>query len=172
MREGAYRKAIGTLTSGIAAMTPQQNKQWAERLHPPARNSTAALSDAPRREACQNAPGPLDGPSGDSSSRTPGHPLRGVRFGALKAPGPSGMRPEHISELLSVSRRRLASRLLGALGQLLDAVSRGELHAAARWSTFTRTIYIEKKSGPEPRAIKIGEVLRAAAAKRLLRDHI
>jgi hypothetical protein len=96
--------------------------------------------------------------------------LQGVRIAALKAPGPSGMRPEHLSELIGVHRRRVANRLLRFLGDLLDAVNGGALAEEARWMTRSRTIRLEKKGSCMPRPIKVGEVLRAAAAKRLLRS--
>eukprot|EP00959_Pyramimonas_sp_CCMP1952_P174854 3654119-Pyramimonas_sp.AAC.1 len=98
--EGAYLKAVGTMTSNVADLSADSNMHWARELHPPARDRASALA----------APSPQGGgqalqaaPDGE-----PGHPLRGVRFAALQAPGPSGLRPEHIAELLGVRRRRLA----------------------------------------------------------------
>ena len=44
-----------------------------------------------------------------------------------------------------------------------------------RWLTYSRVIYLQKKKGElildTPRPIKVGEVLRSAAAKRTLRKH-
>ena len=76
----------------------------------------------------------------------PPNPLKGIHFGALKAPGPSGMIPEHISELLSV-RRRVANKALAALDKLQHIVSKGGLDERARWITFSRTIFVRKKVG-------------------------
>jgi hypothetical protein len=161
--EGAYRKAIGTLTSKVAELSPAENKRWATELHPSAADRGGSLSgndmaveeDANLAESqCQS---------------NADHPLAGVRFAALKAPGPSGTRPEHLSELLGIHRRRVANRLLRSLGMLLDVISEGGLSEEGRWIARSRTIFIEKKTGADPRPIKIGEVLRAASAKRLLR---
>ena len=100
------------------------------------------------------------------------HPLKGVHFAALKAPGPSGLRPEHLSELLGVPRRRVANRLLKALGKLIDLIGKGRLFNDARWITRSRTIFIPKKSGKAPRPLKVGEVLRSSNAKRLLKQNM
>ena len=50
------------------------------------------------------------------------HPLQGVRFAALRGPGPSGTRPEDLAEMLGVLRRRVASKATRALGLLLDVI--------------------------------------------------
>jgi hypothetical protein len=55
-----------------------------------------------------------------------------------------------------------------ALAKLIGVMEAGKLVEAARWVTFTRTIFIEKKTGPAPRTLKVGEVLRSTTAKRLL----
>jgi hypothetical protein len=47
-------------------------------------------------------------------------------------------------------------------------IERGELNDSGRWLCRSRTVFIAKKTGEAPRPIKVGEVLRAAAAKRLL----
>ena len=95
--------------------------------------------------------------------------MRGVKSAALKAPGPSGTRPEHISELIGIRRKRTANKLLRSLGALLDQIEQGSLSENSRWITRSRSIFVGKKAGKDPRPLKIGEVLRATAAKRLLR---
>merc|ERR1711954_200643 len=94
-------------------------------------------------------------------------PLRGIHFAALKAPGPSGLRPEHLSELMSV-RRREANKFMNALGLIVDGIREGSLLEEARWITFSRTIFIGTKGGKKPRPIKVGELLRAVAARGIL----
>ena len=80
--------------------------------------------------------------------------LTGVRFAALKAPGPSGMRPEHMAELLGTRRRMVAGRLLRALNGVLSRIEAGDLPEAGRWITRSRTTFLVKKSGVAPRPIK------------------
>ena len=99
------------------------------------------------------------------------HPLQGAHFGPLKGPGPSGTCPEHISEILGVKRRNIASKALRAFGKLMDVMERGDLTEQARLITFSRTIFLRKKAGPEPRPVKIGEFLRTAVAKRTVAKH-
>ena len=95
------------------------------------------------------------------------NPLKGMQFGALKAPGPSGMRPEHLSELMAV-RRRVANKVMQGLGALMKRTRQGELCEEARWVTFSRTIFISKKGGKAPRPIKVGELIRSVAARATL----
>eukprot|EP00959_Pyramimonas_sp_CCMP1952_P386542 8101037-Pyramimonas_sp.AAC.1 len=45
----------------------------------------------------------------------------------MSAPGPSGMRPEHLRELTAVRDRRCARFLLAAIGRLVDAAAAGSL---------------------------------------------
>ena len=77
--------------------------------------------------------------------------MRGVRFAALKAPGPSGMRAEHLSELLGIPRKRVANKLLGSLSKLARVIKQGLLCEDARWITRSRTIFIGEKHSDEPR---------------------
>ena len=133
-------------------------------MHPPSVNPSAAIfseADVSARAASAAA----DSGSADDEG---GHPLKGVLFMPLKALRPSGTHPEHIGELLGVRRKRLASKGLRANAKLLDVIEAGGLIEAARWITYMRTIFIGKKSSPEPRTLKVGEVLRAASARRLL----
>ncbi len=136
----------------------------ATELHPPSRCPAEALSIAPDAPPADNG---ADSQQSSDSYSDIEHPLRGVRFAALKAPGRSGTRPEHLSEILGVKRKRVANRALRALGKVLDVIERGMLVEEARWITDTRSMFLEKKDGGA-RPIKIGEVLRVAAAKRIL----
>ena len=52
----------------------------------------------------------------DNADAVPPRPgLSGVRFAPLSGPGPTGTRPEHIKEMLSVRRRSYAKHLLRAI---------------------------------------------------------
>ena len=125
------------MTSNVANPSADSTMHWARELHPSAWDPTSALA-APSPQGGGQAPQAAADGEHD-------HPLRGVRFAALKAPGPSGLRPEHIAELLGVRRRRLANKLLRALGRLLDAIAGGRLCEEARWITRSRSIFIEKR---------------------------
>ena len=87
-------------------------------------------------------------------------PFSGLHYAALTAPGPTGTRPEHITDLFNVPRRV-------ALSALFCKISAGALPPAARWLTRTRLCWQRKKNG-KPRPIKMGEFLRSAYAKRLV----
>ena len=87
-----------------------------------------------------------------------------MRFGALKAPGPSGARPEHLAELLGVKRRRTGNRLSRALQTVLWRIESGEMPEEARWITRSRTIFLKKKLGREKfRAYNENRRIRAVA---------
>ena len=165
VKEGAYRKATTLLTGACDFLTDEENMKWAEKLHPRSSDSVGALSGSDGPPLHTDTHREDQDPVEDDNV----HPLKGVRFAALKAPGPSGLRPEHLSELLGVSRRRVANRCLRALGKLLDCLERGGLTESARWLIRSRTILIPKKSGKAPMPLKVGEVFRSANAKRTLR---
>lgn len=165
-REGAYRKALGTVSSGATTIESSEARRWAVALHPPSAHSGDALATAPADAAAP--PVMAAGADGTDDVR---HPLRGVRFAALCGPGPSGTRPEHLAEIIGVKRRRIAARATRALAQVIDAIEAGRLCEEARWVTRSRSIYLTKKVGNEPRPIKCIEVLRSANAKRLMRQH-
>ena len=98
-------------------------------------------------------------------------PLKGARYGALTAPGPSGMRAEHLKKMLSCPRRSAANSLTRSLARLHGAIDRRELPEAMRWLTRSRLFWQKKKSG-KPRPIKMGELLRSTYAKRLSAKHM
>ena len=160
--EGAYRKAINTASYQAGSFSDAECRRHATALHPPAADPNAALA------ATHLAEQPAE--NQDPEDEEHRHPLSGVRFGALKAPGPSGTRPEHISEILGVQRKRIARKALRALAKLVKVMQAGELHESARWITRTRTIFLPKKNSDVPRTVKIGETLRMIGAKQKLND--
>ena len=142
-----------------ARFSHEEDRQWAAALHPVSAVPSAALFSGPI----------LDAPVAvDDDNTAEEHPLKGVRFAALKAPGPSGARAEHFSEMLATSRKRLANKLLRAMGKVLSLIETGGLCDEARWITRTRSFNIPKKNGAKPRNIKSGEFLRSSAARRLI----
>ena len=72
--------------------------------------------------------------------------------------------------MLGTSRKRLANKLLRALGGVVDLIQAGGLCEEARWMTRTRMFNIPKKSCKISRTIKSGEFLRSSAARRILRQ--
>ena len=73
--------------------------------------------------------------------------------------------------MLAVRSRPVANRLYAALSAFLDMAESGELPESLRWLTRSRLIFLRKKNSAKPRPIRVGEVLRRCAAKRLAHDH-
>ena len=162
--EGAYRKATTSLTSDMMQFTAEEDLKWATELLPKSSQPDAAIATRPANDT---PAAPRDTPALDSMEHSP---LKGVRYAALTAPGPSGTRAEHIRDMLSVPRRRDANRLLRALTQLHNAIDEGRLCDEARWLTRTRLCWQRKKNN-KPRPIKMGEFLRSCYAKRVVHSH-
>ena len=95
------------------------------------------------------------------------HPMAGVRYGALTAPGPTGTRPEHAKEAFSVKQKTIARRLARALSKFQTMVTNGDLSQELKWLKRTRLVYIEKKGSATPRPVRIGEFLRSSNSKRI-----
>jgi hypothetical protein len=165
--EGAYRKALNNLTSSVAAYTAAEQKLWAHKLLP--KSDTPSVALAPHRAPPAAVPRPnLRVPAGAADDEQD-HPLKGVRYSALTAPGPSGARPEHAKEMLGIRRRPLARRLLRALGEVHSKAAAGTLGDHARWLLRTRLVYLEKKGSTTPRPVRIGEFLRTSFSKKLVK---
>ena len=97
----------------------------------------------------------------------PALPFSGLHYAALTAPGPTGTRPEHITDFRNVPRRIHANKIHAALSALFCRIFAGTLVPAARWLTRTRLCWQRKKNG-KPCPIKMGEFLRSAYAKCLV----
>ena len=95
MREGVKARAIATLTSDMATLSAEEEVRYAEELLPSSAVAETALF----------IPGiQLDELEEENIS----HSLKGVRFKALSAPGPTGARPEHLRELLACPNKRIS----------------------------------------------------------------
>ena len=155
VREGAYRKSITTLSAASERYTICEEREWTTALHPAPVDPEAALFTGDIG----------NGLMPDENSRDePDYPLKGVRFSSLKAPGPSGTRAEHFSELLG-ARKRIANKLLRALGKVLNLIECGGLCPEARWIARTRTFNI-----PINRVTSRGTSNQASSSEHLLRD--
>ena len=160
--DGAYRKATSSLVSDMMQMSKDDDLKWAQQLLPVATDHSQAVSQPaeprpPNPEAAEQA----------AAFDAEHSPLKGVRYSALTAPGPSGMRPEHMSDMLSVPRRAHANRLLRALAKLHYAIDGGSLVPESRWISNTRQCWQRKKNG-KPRPIKMGEFLRSSYAEHVV----
>ena len=80
--------------------------------------------------------------------------------------GPTGTRPEYITDLLNVPRRIHANKIHAALSALFCRISAGTLPPAARWLTRTRLCWQRKKNG-KPRPIKMGGVALPSVTPRV-----
>jgi len=154
---GARRKAIVALTSETATLTDEQQRVCATELLPQA---AAAYQPLPHLAPAPLEPDDLEGP--------PASPLRGVHFSPMRGTGPSGMRPEHLQDMLSCGRRRQSSRLLAALRVAQTLVGAGRLPDAWAATLRTRVIFLKKRHGPKPRPVRIGETMRGVLAKNKL----
>ena len=92
VREGAYSKAVAALTSETVVLPPAEQQRWAAELLPASTSGAAhSVSPAP----CTSHPARSEDGDAAARQRQPhdrGRPLRGIRFPAMSAPGPSGMR--------------------------------------------------------------------------------
>ena len=158
-KEGARSKAVSGLQGGIKRLTPQQQREWGAKLLPQAEHSTPA--------AAVVQPAPVDQVTGGTET----HPLKGIYFPPMTAPGPSLTRPEHIQEMLSVRRRCVANRLLRAIGRAVEMGLGGVLPDAARWILGSGVTFLEKPGKDEPRPIRAGEWLRKVIGKTLINRH-
>ena len=152
---GAYRKATTGLVSSMLSFSEQEDMRWAQELLPTSNLGLTAHCD------------PHLAPPPALPESTWDRPFSGLHYAALTAPGPTGTRPEHITDLLNVPRRIHANKIHAALSALFCRISAGSLPPAARWLTRTRLCWQRKKNG-KPRPIKMGEFLRSAYAKRLV----
>jgi hypothetical protein len=161
--EGAYRKATASLVSDMMVFDAGEESTWVQQLLPVSSDRAAALCQRDEPSAAtalseEPQPAPLNY---DDS------PLKGVRYSSLTAPGNSGTRAEHISDMLSVRGRIHANRLLKSLTMLHSAIDQKALPRSARWITSTRLCW-QRKKNRAPRPIKMGEFIRSSYAKHLV----
>ena len=158
--EGAYRKALGTLTSEMAQMSATDEQAWARELLPAAERTDALyVLDAL----------PHDVEMASASNVEFEHPLEGIHYRPITAPRPTGTRPEHAKEALGIRQKAIARKLARSMRDVQQMAIRGELPCEARWLTRTRLCYLKKKGSHKPRPVRIGEFLRSSTAKKTMR---
>ncbi len=184
----------------IAKYEPDEARRWASVLIPTIPDDAASLGARPitgreRRElqkvkTCadkvslvtpqdasdedEEADDPAGvAPGGEKKNKTPpklGAYADGVRFAALSAPGPSGLRPEHLKELATCRRARSRHAFERAMNKFVASGIRGELPQPAWWITDSAVTFVRKPgAAPDaaPRPLRVGEVLRRWIAKRI-----
>ena len=120
--EGAYNKAMASLGDGIAPLTVAEERSWSSTLLPTSTRPDRVLSAASNANRVTAAPFvPASSMYGTDAAE---HPLKGVRFAPLTAPGPTGLRPEHVQEALLAKSRLVTNKLLRALDRLENACRR------------------------------------------------
>jgi len=157
---GAFRKATQSLVSAPANLTPEEQQRWAAELLP---DTSRPLAGAP-------ADPPAPPPDAAGGQEVP-KPLAGVVFGRLSAPGPTGMRPEHLRDMLGCNRRRAVNRFSRALHATEALADAGALPDSWQWMLGSRLVFLAKKHGPKPRPVRVGEVWRRTVAKHSLHQH-
>ena len=163
VHEGAYRKAIHALIGESTVVPPEEALGWARKLHPAATKAEALVTeherakwDAKSKKTAAAKAAALDAEAREEETdktiaATWENPLKGLKFGSLKAPGPSGLRPEHIGEMMSV-RKRVANKVIRALDKLLSCIQQGKVIEEGRWITYSRTMFIGRQDhDDEPR---------------------
>ena len=131
--ERGDRKATTGLVSSMLSFNEQEDMRWAQELLPTSNLGLSAHCD------------PHLAPPPAVPESTWDRPFSGLHYAALTAPGPTGTRPEHITDLLNVPRRIHANKIHAALSALFCRISAGSLPPAARWLTRTRLCWQRKK---------------------------
>jgi hypothetical protein len=106
----------------------------------------------------------------DLGGRSPTAFAEGVRFGALSAPGPSGLRPEHLKAFGSCRKGRSRREYERAMREFVAMAVRGELPESCWWLTDTAVTLVRKPGAtPDaaPRPLRVGETLKRFVAKRI-----
>jgi hypothetical protein len=95
----------------------------------------------------------------------------GVHFAALSAPGPSGLRAEHLRAFATCRSAKSRQAYHAAMREFVATAIRGDLPAnACWWLTDSSLTYLRKPGASDdapPRPLRVGETLRRFVAKRI-----
>ena len=112
VKEGARARAVMSLTSELADLDPEEEIRYAEELLPQSVRPARALSTRSSTDVT-------------AEETELGSNIKGIRFKALSAPGPSGARPEHLKEMLACRNKCAGRELARSLREFVVAVSQG-----------------------------------------------
>eukprot|EP00972_Heterocapsa_arctica_P055731 8221406-Heterocapsa_arctica.AAC.1 len=98
-------------------------------------------------------------------------PMRGIKYPPLSGPGPSGFRPEFITDLMTVRKKCVTRRLKKTLSTFFRKAGRGELPDEMRWILGSGGKFLEQPGKNNPRLIRSGEWWAKSGAKSVLRDN-
>ena len=82
--------------------TPDEDNTWAANLLPRSCQPLTALSTPVDRSAVAHGGSSSDASPASFAPDSDDSPLKGVKYSALVGPGPTGCRPEHFRDMLSV----------------------------------------------------------------------
>ena len=122
-----------TCASEESILTAAEERRIAAALIPRSRQPGSALAVRPAPLDVDGA-GPTDNGLLTASAvdgtdpLRDDHPLKGVRFANLTAPGPTGTRAEHARECLGIKQRPIANRLARAMLRVQTAARNGPPH--------------------------------------------
>eukprot|EP00972_Heterocapsa_arctica_P111667 16427416-Heterocapsa_arctica.AAC.1 len=71
-------------------------------------------------------------------------PMRGIKYPPLSGLGPSGFRPEFITDLMIVRKKCVTRRLKKALSSFFSKAGKGELPNEMRWILGSSAMFLEK----------------------------
>ena len=137
-KSGAYRKAVQSLLTASAELTPAEQQRWASETA--SRHRVGCAKSRPRRRRHS------------WSDRELPRPRDGVHFARLSGPGPSGMRPEHLRDMLGCNRRRAVNRLIRALHATEVLAAAGALPACWRWMLGSRLVFYRQEAWSQAQA--------------------
>ena len=104
-------------------------------------NDTAAdNSDTQGRESGGDSTEPDSWQSGNKDD----HPMKGVRFQSMTAPGPTGTRAEHAKECFACGSNVISNRLARAMLKTQDKIQKGQLIPEAQWVKRTSVAFLEE----------------------------
>ena len=157
-KEGAYSKAVAGLKGGIKQLSPSEQLGWANKLVPREPVGADPLTPISQQRA------PITGQLEDARAWDDKDPLNKIRFPPLAGAGPSGLRAEHMNEMLRCPRRAVARRLRRPLGLAIQRGSEGMLPPTFRWMLGSSVTFLSKPGKDDPRPIRAGEWLRKVIA--------
>ena len=150
-RAGQYRNALQALSSEGLADDTDDVLEALRRKHPQAPPPT--LPDG-------SCPAPIPIPPDSVKSAI-------LSFNTDTAPGPSGLRANHLKDLLSSPNPNQRQRFFSAITSLVNSMNQGKIPEEVRPFLFAATLHAAKKKQGGIRPIAIGDVYARLTSKCL-----